>query len=234
MKRSQINAIIENAIEFLNEYKFKLPPFAYFTPEEWKEKNHEYDEIRNNMLGWDITDFGSGDFEKIGLFLFTLRNGNLKNPDDHKVYAEKIMIVQENQVTPYHYHWYKQEDIINRGGGNLLVKVYQAADSDREMSDTPCFSDEDVEIQVDGRHYTVPAGTVVRIEPGQSLTNTKYLYHSFWGEEGLGPVLVGEVSQCNDDNTDNRFFAPTGRFPAIDEDEPAKFLLGNEYPPAKD
>ena len=187
MKRSQINAIIENAIEFLNEYKFKLPPFAYFTPEEWKEKNHEYDEIRNNMLGWDITDFGSGDFEKIGLFLFTLRNGNLKNPDDHKVYAEKIMIVQENQVTPYHYHWYKQEDIINRGGGNLLIKVYQAADSDREMNDTPCFSDEDVEIQVDGRHYTVPAGTVIRLEPGQYQVSLPLLL----GRGGAWPCARG-------------------------------------------
>ena len=108
MKRSEINKIIKDAIAFLDEHKFLLPPFAYFTPEEWKEKNHEYDEIRRNVLGWDITDFGSGDFRSCGLFLFTLRNGNAFNPDDKKVYAEKIMIVEENQVTPYHYHWYKQ------------------------------------------------------------------------------------------------------------------------------
>mgnify|MGYP002544321169 CR=1 FL=1 len=126
MKRSEINAIIKDAVAFLDEHKFLLPPFAYFTPEEWKDKNHEYDEIRKNMLGWDITDFGSGDFHSCGLFLFTLRNGNAHNPDDKKVYAEKIMIVEENQVTPYHYHWYKQEDIINRGGGNLMIKVYGA------------------------------------------------------------------------------------------------------------
>ena len=70
MKRSEINKIIEEAAEFLGEHKFLLPPFAYFTAAEWKEKNHEYDEIRRNCLGWDITDFGSGDYKKCGLFLF--------------------------------------------------------------------------------------------------------------------------------------------------------------------
>lgn len=159
------------------------------------------------------------------------------------------MIVEENQVTPYHYHWYKQEDIINRGGGNLMIKVYGADENDN-------LSDEDVEIQVDGRHYTVPAGTVVRLTPGMSMTNTKKLYHSFWGEEGHGKVLVGEVSQCNDDSKDNRFFEPVdtepykgaikdadtssarffakvGRFPEVEEDEAPLYLLGNEYPEAK-
>jgi D-lyxose ketol-isomerase len=250
MKRSEINAIIRDAIDFLGEHKFLLPPFAYFSPEEWAEKNHEYDEIRNNVLGWDITDFGSGDFDKCGLFLFTLRNGNMFNDADEKVYAEKIMIVKENQTTPYHYHWYKQEDIINRGGGNLMIKVYGADENDN-------LSMDDVEIQVDGRHYTVPAGSVIRLTPGMSMTNTKKLYHSFWGEEGHGTVLVAEVSQCNDDSKDNRFFEPVdrtpyvgaiadadtsdavrfypsvGRFPEIEEDEAPLYLLGNEYPAAK-
>ncbi len=226
MKRSEINSIIENGIAFMNRHQFKLPPFAYFTPKDWAEKSHEYDEIRNNLLGWDITDFGSGDFHKIGLFLFTLRNGNLKNPSDKKPYAEKIMIVEEGQVTPYHFHWHKMEDIINRGGGNLLVKVYNATENDE-------FSEDDVEVQIDGRHYTVPAGSIIRLTPGESMTMTTRLYHSFWTEEGCGTALIGEVSQVNDDSADNRFYEPTGRFPEIEEDEPAKYLLGNEYPKAK-
>ena len=49
---------------------------------------------------------------------------------------------------------------------------------------------------------------------------------------GTGPVLLGEVSQVNDDNTDNRFYEPVGRFPAIEEDEPPYRLLCGEYPPA--
>ncbi len=232
MKRSEINKILEDAEVFMKEQNFKLPPFAFFKPEEWKTKGHEYDEIRRNCLGWDITDYGRGDFDRLGLFLFTIRNGNTHNPEDKKVYAEKIMIVKEGQVTPYHYHWYKQEDIINRGGGNLLVKVYMADESDRVLSDTPKFSDRDVPVEVDGRHYSVPAGTIVKLTPGESISLKKYMYHSFWGEEGCGDVLVGEVSQCNDDTNDNRFFEPVGRFPEIDEDVPPKYLLCNEYPAA--
>ena len=30
---------------------FKLPPFVYWTPEDWKSKGHDYDEVRDNMLG---------------------------------------------------------------------------------------------------------------------------------------------------------------------------------------
>jgi D-lyxose ketol-isomerase len=38
---------------------------------------------------------------------------------------------------------------------------------------------------------------------------------------------------CNDDEEDNRFEKPVGRFPAITEDEPPYRLLCNEYPPAR-
>ena len=46
-------------------------------------------------------------------------------------------------------------------------------------------------------------------------------------------MLLGEVSQCNDDNNDNRFEPPVGRFPTIEEDEAPYRLLCNEYPSAK-
>lgn len=221
MKRSEINKIIKDAIAFLDEHKFLLPPFAYFTPEEWKEKNHEYDEIRNNVLGWDITDFGSGDFRSCGLFLFTLRNGNAHNPDDKKVYAEKIMIVEENQVTPYHYHWYKQEDIINRGGGVLVMRLYNSGPNG-EMLDTP------VTVHKDGRAYQVAAGERVEAYPGESISLERGQYHTFWAEGGM--CLIGEVSRVNDDNVDNRFYEKVGRFPEIEEDEPILYPLFSEYP----
>ena len=85
----------------------------------------------------------------------------------------------------------------------------------------------------DGRRYTMPAGTKVILHPGESLTLYPYLYHEFIIPEG-GPVLIGEVSMCNDDNTDNRFLNPLGRFPTIEEDEAPYRLLCNEYPSAKD
>ena len=222
MKRSFINAEIAKFIELCDKYCFRLPPFAFFTPDEWKTKGPEYDEIRDNALGWDITDFGSGDFMKIGLTLFTLRNGNLKNPEYQKPYAEKIMRVYEGQVTPYHFHWNKMEDIINRGGGNLVIQLYSATEDDK-------FSNEDVEVHVDGRRYKIPAGGKVILTPGESITLLPRQYHQFWAEPGSGVCLVGEVSKVNDDNTDNRFYEPTGRFPEVEEDEPARFVLCNEY-----
>ena len=89
------------------------------------------------------------------------------------------------------------------------------------------------EWQTKGREQTVPAGTQVRLKPGQSITITPLLYHDFTVEPGSGPVLLGEVSQVNDDSSDNRFEPPMGRFPTIEEDEPPYRLLCNEYPAAK-
>lgn len=44
------------ALILLREMKFLLPPFAFWSPEEWKNKGAKYNEIKDNMLGWDITD----------------------------------------------------------------------------------------------------------------------------------------------------------------------------------
>ena len=225
MKRSEINRIILDNIGFIKSMNFNLPKFAYFTPEEWAKKGSEYDEIRENMLGWDVTDYGHGDFEKIGLFLFTIRNGNLVKKSK-KTYAEKLLISDEDQYSPMHFHFNKMEDIINRGGGNLIVEVYNATEDDQ-------LADTDVNVHIDGRSYFVPAGTKIRLSPGESITLPPRQYHAFWAEKGYGKVLIGEVSMVNDDNCDNRFYEPQGRFPTIEEDEPPVYLLCNEYPPAK-
>ncbi|MFI3173470.1 MAG: D-lyxose/D-mannose family sugar isomerase, partial [Eubacteriales bacterium] len=208
------------------EYKFALPPFANFTPEEWETKNSEYDEIRDNMLGWDITDYGLGDFEKVGFALITIRNGNQSNPKYKKVYAEKLLMIKEGQHSPMHFHWTKSEDIINRGGGTLLIRVYN------DKGDGT-FDDTDVVVNSDGRSYSVPAGTQVELTPGESITLWPHQYHDFDVKPGTGDVLIGEVSMCNDDNVDNRFYEEMGRFPTIEEDEKPYRLLCNEYPVAK-
>ena len=126
MKRSEINATIKQFEALLDQYRFRIPPYLSFTPEEWADKNHEWDEIRDNMLGWDITDYGEGDFEHKGLALITLRNGNVKDPKYTKVYAEKIMMSMPGQVSPMHFHWNKMEDIIVRGGGTADFHLYTA------------------------------------------------------------------------------------------------------------
>ena len=225
MKRSEINRALRDMEKMIDRCSFKLPPFCYFTPEEWKEKGREYDEVRDNMLGWDITDFGMGDFDRVGFSLITLRNGNVSMDKYTKPYAEKLLYMKEGQSAAMHFHWNKMEDIINRGGGNVLIGVYNAG-KEEGLADT------DVLIHSDGREYTVPAGTQIRLRPGESITIQPRLYHDFHLEPGTGPVLLGEVSMCNDDNRDNRFYLPAGRFPVIEEDEPPIRLLCNEYPPA--
>lgn len=223
MKRSEINAILRDADAFLREHRFVLPPFAYWSPQDWASKGGEVAEIVDRRLGWDITDFGSGDFSRVGLFVFTLRNGHPENlkRGAGKLYAEKILVVGVDQVTPLHYHWIKVEDIINRGGGTLVIQLYNG-DADRSRDEGA-----PVTVRIDGVSRTVPAGGVVRLAPGESITLVPYCYHAFWAEGGR--VLVGEVSLVNDDATDNCFHAGVGRFPSIDEDEPPLHLLVNDY-----
>ena len=106
MLRSQINAAIEHAKSVLRVNGFHLPPFAFWTPEEWRRKGEECDEIRACKLGWDVTDFASGDFARVGLVAFTIRNGGAAPPYRRTVYCEKAMIVGEGQrtPTPFLYH----------------------------------------------------------------------------------------------------------------------------------
>lgn len=170
MKRSEINIALKEFERMLKEYKCFLPKFCNFTPEQWKTKGHEFDEIRDNMLGWDITDFGMGDFQKTGFSLITIRNGNLNMQDKYKkTYAEKLLFLKGGQYALNHFHWYKMEDIINRGGGNILIRVYNALQGEEIDRET------DVTVQVDGETVTVPAGTQIKLEPGMSLTITQRL-----------------------------------------------------------
>jgi len=220
MKRSEINQILENAKAFMEERTFFLPPWAYWSVSDWKKNKENAAEVINNMLGWDITDFGSGDFYRRGLFLFTLRNGKFNV--DKKPYAEKIMIVEENQETPMHFHWAKMEDIINRGGGNLVIELYNST-PDEAFADTP------VRLKTDSVERTVPAGGKVVLTPGESICLEQGVYHRFYGEPGKGKVLVGEVSMVNDDTSDNRFHEVIGRFPSIEEDVEPLHLLVSDY-----
>ena len=222
MKRSEINNIMRDADDFIRSRSFYLPPFAYWTPDDWAHKGPEVGEIVENDLGWDITDYGLNKYNEVGLFLFTIRNGNPENLKtmQGKIYAEKLLMVGVTQVTPMHFHWHKCEDIINRGGGRLAIQLYNST-SDDELDDS------DVTVSMDGVRYTVKAGDTVELKPGESITLPTRLYHKFWGIDER--ILVGEVSVVNDDKRDNRFYELLGRFPKIEEDEPPLYLLMQDY-----
>ena len=220
MKRSEINRELRKTIEFFDRMQFALPAWALWTLEDWRNAREDVAEIVACGLGWDITDFGSGDFQRIGLINFNLRNGIVNRTA--KTYCEKIIVVQENQITPLHTHHHKLEDIINRGGGNLVIKL-QAADENLEMTDAP------VTVKIDSIPRTVASGDTVVLKPGESIFLAPGVFHEFWGEPGAGLVLVGEVSTVNDDNTDNVFVGGNPRFPRIEEDEAPLYLLVNDY-----
>ena len=94
MKRSEINKIMLEADEFIQKFGFKLPPFAYWSVPDFQKKKVAAVEIIKSKCGWDITDFGCGKFNEMGLFLFTLRNGKLEDLSRGRgmCYAEKLLI----------------------------------------------------------------------------------------------------------------------------------------------
>ena len=223
MKRSEINNLIRDSLEFFGRCRFSLPVWATWSPEQWRGRREELQEIVDNMLGWDLTDFGEGQFSKRGLILFTLRNGSPSATGRQKPYAEKIMVVRENQETPLHFHWSKMEDIINRAGGNLVMELYRSTEEED-------LSTEPISVKIDGMLRKAEPGEQLVLRPGESICLEPFLYHRFYGEPGKGKVLVGEVSAVNDDRTDNRFHEPVGRFPDIEEDENPLHLLVTDYP----
>ena len=210
MKRSAINDILGHTRQFFSQHDVHLPPFASFSPAQWQQLDTAaWEEVFDLKLGWDVTAFGRNNFAAHGLTLFTLRNGSAKGMPYVKCYAEKIMHVRDAQVTPMHFHWRKREDIINRGGGNLIVELWNA-DSNEQTADS------DVTVVIDGCRQKHTAGTQLRLSPGESICLPPGLYHSFWAETGFGDVLVGEVSSVNDDDHYNHFLQPLDRYNLID------------------
>lgn len=226
MKRSEINLLIKESIDFFKRENFHLPPFAWIKPEEWEAVAKRGAVIIEGGLGWDVTDFNLGDFHKTGVLLFTLRNGTSNvsshsvNADTTKTYCEKVIHMRENQTCPTHYHKSKMEDIINRSGATLCFELHMAGE------DNKSFSTEEFAISQDGVWTNCRPGEVVKLQPGESITIPPRLYHSFWAEGG--DVVTGEVSKVNDDVTDNFFYEDVPRFMDIEEDEKPLYLLCHE------
>jgi len=226
MLRSEINRAIAEALETLDSHGIHLPAWTSWSAERWQEVGAEADELRNHGLGWNITDFGSGDFAATGLLICVIRNGCLRGdkPATTKTYAEKVFVIRGGQLTPWHFHWLKTEDLINRAGGALDVEVAWAGNDERSLSNEP------VELSVDGVLRTVAAGTAVTLGPGESVTFPPRLCHQFSGSRLAARIVAGEISSLNDDAVDNCFLGMNAtRTPLIEDQAPA-YLLFNEYP----
>jgi len=223
MKRSRINAIMAAADEMIRRHGFVLPPFAHWSPDEFRARRAVASEVIRARCGWDITDYGQGRFDEMGLFLFTLRNGRLEDlkRGGGMCYAEKLLISRQDQLSPMHTHVLKAEDIINRGGATLVVELYG---SDDRGGFAP---DRGGRVRCDGIDRAYGPGEKLRLAPGESVTLMPGDWHAFWGEGG--DVLIGEVSTVNDDLTDNIFREPIGRFAEVEEDEAPTHLLVSDY-----
>ena len=223
MKRSEINEAIRWAEEQLEKAHIRLPRFAYWGMDEWRANRESISTVRQVMQGWDITDFGMGDFRSIGAVLFTVRNGKLDAPGVGSPYCEKYIILREGQRLPCHCHHMKTEDIINRGGGILSMRLYDSLPAGGVDQQS------DVELYSDGLRLLVEAGKPFDVARGDSVRLTPGMYHIFGAKAGCGPLIVGEVSSVNDDNVDNDFSEPVSRVADIVEDEPVFRPLCNEY-----
>ena len=223
MKRSEINAAIRWAKDFLAANNIHLPELAYLSPAQLREMGAKLDTVKKLELGWDITDFGSNDFATIGAVLYTVRNGLANDPAVGVPYCEKYILMKDGQLLPNHYHVFKSEDIINRAGGDISVKLWNADPATGRMLDT------DVHVMMDAVEHVFKPGEEIIVKKGCSTTLAPYIAHVFGPRPGTGDVVVGEVSKVNDDHTDNFFLDPIARFAEIEEDEPPVHLLCNEY-----
>ncbi|MBU3666385.1 MAG: D-lyxose/D-mannose family sugar isomerase [Chthoniobacterales bacterium] len=160
---------------------------------------------------WDITDFGLGNFARCGLTLINLA----EEPE----YCEKLMYARENQITPAHTHAKKKEDIICRHG-RLTLQLWSGHPEAAAQPDR--FS-----IRVNGEERHHAQGGELTLSAGERITLTPGIYHAFWAS--APETIIGEVSTANDDANDNFFVDPDiGRFPGIEEDEPATVRLVSE------
>lgn len=160
---------------------------------------------------WDITDFGLNRFDEAGLVLINLA----EEPE----YCEKLMYARPDQQTPAHTHRIKKEDIICRHG-SLALRLWNQPPP--EAAGGAAFS-----VQINGEEATARNGEVLTLKAGSRITLTPGIYHAFW--PATGDCIIGEVSTANDDANDNVFVDPDiGRFPGIEEDEPAEVRLVSE------
>ena len=186
MKRSAINAACHEAIAVFQRTGWTLPPHPK----------------------WDVTDCGSGDFDRCGLVLVNLA--------DEPEYCEKLIYLRMGQTVPAHTHRKKKEDIICRCG-EVWMQLWAGPPADATAG-------RPVSVNRSGEWTTVAAGQPFALAAGERVTLVPGVYHTFW--PGQPDTLIGEVSSANDDLNDNVFADSTiARFPAIEEDEPPAVKL---------
>jgi D-lyxose ketol-isomerase len=222
VKRSFVEARIEVMLGMCDRHGVRLPPFALWSDEHYRADPAAARRIAERGLGWNVVEFHPGAFAKEGLSVFTLRMGDWRNLQTGRgrLYAEKALLAEDGQRTPFHYHIVKTEDIVNRGGARFVVELCKVDRGGARIKDK-------FRVVKDVTTLELGPGDQVRLEPGESLTLEPFVAHAFWAEGGA--TLAGEVSLANDDGTDNYFLPALKPFAPIEEDKPRRFVTVRDH-----
>jgi len=222
LKRSFVEARIEAMLEMCARHGVALPPFALWSEAEYRADPAAARRIAERGLGWNIVEFAPGGFASEGLSAFTLRMGDWRGLQmgRGRLYAEKAILAEDGQRTPYHYHIVKTEDIVNRGGARFVVELCKVDRAGAKLKDR-------FRVVKDVTTLDLGPGDQVRLEPGESLILEPFVAHAFWAEGGT--TLAGEVSLANDDRSDNYFVPPLPPPDPIAEDAPARHVTVRDY-----
>jgi hypothetical protein len=111
----------------------------------------------------------------------------------------------------------KKEDIICRAG-ELSLKLWPAEPAAGVQLPSTFM------VPIDSEPTTIRTGRPFALAAGSRVTLVPGVWHEF--SPASSECVIGEVSTANDDTHDNFFLNPeVGRFPGIEEDEPAMVQL---------
>ncbi len=224
MKRSQINNLIDRALNSFTATTFICRHGRSGTPTNGKPWVKKQTKLESTVWdGWSAILAAMISTKKDFCYLSCAMGFCKTTVLKQRSSTLKMFVVQPEQVTPWHFHWMKTEDLINRGGGRLEVELAWAADDEKS------FDEREVRVQVDGITKIIPSGGKLILEPGESVTLPPKLCHQFCGHKGDKTVLAGEISSLNDDTKDNCFMGKTVDRTPIIEDEAPRYSLTGEY-----
>ncbi|PYE85656.1 D-lyxose/D-mannose family sugar isomerase [Pseudoroseicyclus aestuarii] len=221
MRRSRINTVMAEAAEVVRSQGLHLPPWAWWSPAEFMARRDSARGVIEAGCGWEVTDYGTGDFDRSGLVLFTLRNVTPADRAQGTGYAERLLVSRQDQLSPMRSHTHGAGDIINRGGAALVVELYGSDDRGGFAKGRGG------RVLRDGIACDFAPGDRIRLQPGESLTLRPGDWHAFWGEGGS--VLIGTVSTAGDTAGDTLFRDEIGPFGPVEEDASPEHLLVSDY-----
>ena len=220
MQRSRINTLLADAEDFLAACRVALPPFAFWTPDEFERRVRDgHERLVAAGMGWLVSDFGLDDFAADGVVGFCSCSGT--DQQDGRTYAERHLVLREGQRIPHRFHRRRCKDLINCGPGNLCLCLHRT-NPDDGLDETA-----NVQVQVDGLTRKLAPGARLVLRPGERALIEPVIFHQCRAEQD--DLVAREVSSATDEESDTLFLPQVGLAAAIEEDEMPRRLLVSDY-----